>query len=143
MGEVGLRGGGLIGLEKLMLLLRPTSVLSAFSISSFTLDKRLAFRLVVGGEVGRRLSMLMARPLPRPFGVGEVTRGCGSTLDDLLPERVRGMAGTGGASRAWGTGASLPGEGDRKVRSVIEEELPLRCIAGLPPPTTLPLPMED
>jgi hypothetical protein len=36
------------------------------------------------------------------------------------------MAGTGGASAALGTGCDRAGEGARKVRSVIDPELPLR-----------------
>lgn len=42
-----------------------------------------------------------------------------------------GIAGTGGASTALGTG--LPGEGSRNVRSVMDPELNLRSICGLSP----------
>jgi hypothetical protein len=56
-----------------------------------------------------------------------------------------GIAGTGGASTALGTGAAgLDGDGSRNVRSVMDPELPLRC--NCDPGRAVPdteLPIED
>lgn len=54
------------------------------------------------------------------------------------------MAGTGGASAALGTGCE--GEGSRNVRSLIDEELPLRSSCGRDCPFDDPvteLPIDD
>lgn len=90
---------------------------------------------------------------PRPPGLvggGDAILNPGvSILADLredLPPALFifcGMAGTGGASYALGTGEDLDGDGSRKVRSVIEPELPLltKVEPGGPrtePPTELP-----
>jgi hypothetical protein len=77
---------------------------------------------------------------PRPvalFGGGDATRmGGASRLAALLCAAAFfpgggidfGMAGTGGASTALGTGRA--GEGSRNVRSDIDPLLPLRCSSG-------------
>lgn len=90
---------------------------------------------------------------PRPPGLvgggDAILNPVASILADLrddLPPAVFiffGIAGTGGASCALGTGEDLDGDGSRKVRSVIEPELPLltRADPGGPrtePPTELP-----
>lgn len=77
---------------------------------------------------------------------GDAIRGGGaSMLDALRCEPVRmccGMAGTGGASTALGTGRLGPGDGSRNVRSDIDPELPLRSSCGVAlrcdPPNELP-----
>ena len=87
---------------------------------------------------------------PRPvalFGGGDATRMAGASI--LVARRWAldgmffGMAGTGGASGALGTGCSgLFGDGSRNVLSVIDPELPLRCNWGRVDPAT-ELPTED
>lgn len=73
--------------------------------------------------------------------------GGGSTLEDLL---WPGKEGTGGASYAAGTaprGESRPGEGDLKVRSVMDPELFCRTsaprLAGRPGTALLPTELTD
>ena len=60
--------------------------------------------------------------------------------------RFFGIAGTGGASSALGTGWDLDGDGSRNVLSVIDPALPRRCSAAPGGPRTDPdleLPIED
>lgn len=54
-----------------------------------------------------------------------------------------GMAGTGGASAALGTGRLGPGDGSRNVRSDMDPELPLRSSCGVPLLCDPQLPTED
>jgi hypothetical protein len=55
-----------------------------------------------------------------------------------------GIAGTGGASVALGTGCDRAGEGSRKVRSDIDPELPLRSSWNPGGPLVEPVePMEE
>lgn len=92
-------------------------------------------------------------PLPPAlFGGGDAILNPGASiladLRDFPPALLMfcGMAGTGGASYALGTGDDLDGEDSRKVRSVIEPELPLRTRAAPGGPRTEPpkeLPAEE
>lgn len=85
------------------------------------------------------LSILAALPLPRPDGFGERTRCGGSRLEErwCCFDIDCGIAGTGGASPRGEVAPFVrPGEGERKVRSVIEPPLSRRCRpprAGGPP----------
>ena len=74
---------------------------------------------------------------PGFLGFGEATRVGGiSALDARLPfcigDMSLGIAGTGGASVSAATPLSLEraGDGERKVRSLIEPLLMRRCIVG-------------
>jgi hypothetical protein len=60
-----------------------------------------------------------------------------------LPRMLAGSAGTGGASRAAGIAplARPPGDGDLKVRSLMEPLLLFLCRLPLPIPPRIPLPM--
>lgn len=89
---------------------------------------------------------------PLPDGVGDIMRCGGSRLADLLCAlgMFFGSAGTGGASGAGDTASfERPGDGDLKVRSVMDPPLFCRCSPPLPapprepPPITLPLPTDD
>lgn len=92
---------------------------------------------------------------PRPPGLvggGDAILSPGASIladrrEDLPPVFIFfGMAGTGGASYALGTGEDLDGDDSRKVRSVIEPELPLRTRVYPGGPRTEPateLPAEE
>lgn len=91
------------------------------------------------------------------FGGGDDTRIIGTSRlaarrwDFVDPPGIilLGIAGTGGASIALGTGCDGDGEGSRKVRSDIDPELPFRFKAGpgcprdKPATEEPPLPIED
>lgn len=124
-----------MGLEKLTE--GPPSSLT----SSCTFDRRFENREEVGVAV-MALSTLI--PLAPRCGVGEVIRRTGSWLADLccvLPRTEVGIEGTGGASGAAVIEPLRPGDGDLKVRSVIDPLLLFRCRPPLPTPPLVPLPM--
>ena len=81
------------------------------------------------------------------LGLGRLVRLGTSKLAALLCVLATflGMAGTGGASGAGDTALGLPpGEGDRKVRSVMDELLVVLTMLFLVfPPMTAPLATED
>lgn len=76
---------------------------------------------------------------PLVDGVGDVTRIGGSRLEDRIRD-LSGIAGTLLDGRLGMGGARLRtlGDGERKVRSVIEELLPRRCRFGRMLPAALP-----
>jgi Fe2+ transport system protein FeoA len=123
-GDVGLE---LVGKEKLTDPLLPGL---SKPVSSSTLDKLVT----LDPGLLRRVAVVVGPRLdPRPlalFGGGDVMRAGGSRLAvrrctaDKLRVIFFGMAGTGGASAALGTGRA--GEGSRKVRSDIDPLLPRR-----------------
>lgn len=87
------------------------------------------------------LSRLTPRPLGVPLVFGEAPRRRGSRLEARRcpePGILAGMAGTGGAFGL--AGSALPGDGLRKVRSVIDPELDCRC---RPPGRCWPLLFDD
>jgi hypothetical protein len=141
-GDIGLE---FVGKEKLtdpLLAGRSRPISSCTLAKLVTLDPDLLGDVIV--VAGPRLD-------PRPvalFGGGDVMRAGGSRLAvrRCAADGVRliffGMAGTGGASAALGTGRA--GEGSRKVRSDIDPLLPRRwrvCPGGPPfdPATELPI----
>jgi len=87
------------------------------------------------------------------FGRGDAIRGStgvsmlAARLCDFIGSadgRFLGMAGTGGALSKLGRADALLGDGSRKVRSVIEPELPLRSSSApggplVDPETELPI----
>lgn len=99
-------------------------------VSSCTLDKLcILWPYLLGGDAvfpGPRLD-----PLPLvAFGGGDIMRVGASRLVALRwpLERFLGMVGTGGAS--WALGTCPDGDESRKVRSVMEPELPFLSRAG-------------
>jgi hypothetical protein len=138
-----------MGREKLM---EPGLLLFSLSSSSdsTTFDSRLFCLDVPGGGM---LALSTLDPRLPCASAGDITRCGGSRLLLLLcPVGISlGSAGTGGASAAGLTAPfCLPGDGERKVRSVMLPELLARCRPPLPalpplvpPPTTLPLPVDD
>jgi hypothetical protein len=146
IGEVGLE---LVGKEKLT-----DPLLSGRSapVSSDTLDEfDILWPVLLGGDAMAVDPKLDPRPWDL-FGGGDATRSASQLaalrwdLAGIEGGILCGIAGTGGASGALGTGAERPGEGSRNVRSVIDPELPRRSNCGLWPflwdPAT-ELPMEE
>lgn len=147
---VGLATGEARGLEKLTEGFRD----SASSVaSSGTFDN--LFDSLARFELGVAALSTLA-PLPPRAGEGDVILAEGSALLARLWEALltpRGSGGTGGALSSVGERTPLvrawPGEGDRKVRSVIEPELLARCRPGrfapprMLPPAMLPAPTDE
>lgn len=129
------------------------AVLLSCSSLSATFDS--LFDLCDGPGTARLLAAVSTLEYRLPLGgVGDVTLGCGSTLDDLFI-MLFGNGGTGGTSESLGLGDVTPfkrpgdvglGEATLNVRSVIEPLLPVRCKPGRGPlfdMMTLPLAFED
>jgi hypothetical protein len=135
LGVVGLDGCEDMGREKLIELL-----LSSFSAR---FDSLFACR-DVEGVLSPARSMLPPRP---PRGAGDIMRRGGSTLLARFDavDIFFGRAGTGGASgaglTAWSVLLLLPGDGDRKVRSVIDPPLFALCNPPRPNVPRDPLPV--
>lgn len=119
-------------------------------VSSDTLDKLDILWPGLRGEVSLPAgSRLEPRPVALFGGGDEIRKGGVSRLAARLcdfggmagVDKFRGIAGTGGASTALGTGCDdRLGEGSRKDLSDIEPLLPRRSSCGLPDPL---LPRED
>lgn len=101
-------------------------------VSSVTLDMLLLW--------GNSFCCAGPRLEPRPealSGGGDATRMGGASMlearrfDCFMDLMWLGITGTGGASTALGTGEARDGDASRKVRSVMEPELDLRCKVGV------------